>query len=218
MRLQSKSYNSILKALSLSSKGTLSFWLRGLELSPEAERRLKKDAEITSRRNLLRFNTARAKRIRAENEGRYDSGKKRIQNLSHRELMLIGAALYWGEGTKSDNNGKTQSLVFTNSDPDMVDVYMRFIRKIYNVPDIRIRGEIHVYPNTNVDETREFWAKVTRLPPDRFYIITMVSRLSAGKRSPRLLPHGTVTIRIHNRRLFHEMKGMMRGLFEAKIK
>src|SRR3989344_1651829 len=216
MRLQGRSYNDIQKALDLPSKGTLSFWLKGLKLTDTARDRLRKNTEIISKRNLHAFNKIRSKRIKAENEEEYLAGKECIRNLSDRELLLVGAALYWGEGTKSDNHGKTQSLVFTNSDPFMVSVYMRFVRKIYAVPDVRIRGGIHVYPNTDVDETRRFWARITKLPPDRLYIITMISRLSAGKRNPHLLPHGTVTIRVHDRRLFHRMKGMIQGLYKAK--
>lgn len=129
--------------------------------------------------------------------------------------MLIGAALYWGEGTKSDNNGKWPTLAFANSDPKMVKVYLQFIRKIFNVPSTKIHGGIHLYPNTDIEDARLFWSRITRLPPSRFYITTMVSRLSAGKRNPRLLPHGTITLRVYNRRLFHEMKGMIAGLSKA---
>ncbi len=218
MRLQGKSYNDILKALKLRSKGTLSFWLRGLQLTPEAKLRLRKNSEIASKRNLLTFNTARSKRIKEENKKEHDLGRARIGNLSHRELMLIGAALYWGEGTKSDNNGKWPTLAFANSDPLMVKVYLRFVRKIFNVQNIKIHGGIHLYPTTDIARAREYWAAITKLPPDRFYVTTMVSRLSTGKRNPRLLPHGTLTLRVHNRKLFHHMRGMMRGLFEAKIK
>ncbi len=217
MRLQGRSYSEIQKTLNLPSRGTLSFWLKDLALPAEARVRLQKYSAITSKQNLQKFNTARTRQIQAENGQEYNSGRKCIGSLSKRELMLVGAALYWGEGTKSDNGGKTQSLVFTNSDPDMVTIYMRFIRQIYGVPEIRIRAGIHVYPSIDVDETRQFWSKVTQLPPDRFYIVTIISRLSSGKRNSRLLPHGTVTIRVHDRKLFHRMKGMIRGLVEAKI-
>lgn len=217
MRLQGRSYNDIQKALNLPSKGTLSFWLRGLVLSPEARLRLKKNSEIASKRNLLKFNRVRSKRIKSENKTEYDQGREKIGNLSHRELMLIGTALYWGEGTKSYNTGHWPILAFANSDPLMVKVYLIFVRKIFNVPSAKIHGGIHLYPTTDVEKARKYWAAVTKLPPDRFYVTTMVSRLSAGKRNPRLLPHGTLTLRVHSRKLLYHMKGMMRGLFEAKI-
>ena len=180
--------------------------------------KLKKNSEIASRRNLLKFNAPRSKRIKNENKYEYNRGRDRIGDLSIRELTLVAAALYWGEGTKSDNGGRWPVLAFTNSDPAMFTVYLKFVRKVLNVPNIKIRGGIHLYPNTDVQAARNFWAKITKLPSDRFYVVTMVSRLSAGKRNPRLLPHGTLTLRVHNRKLFHHMRGMMRGLFEAKIK
>jgi len=194
MRLKGHSYNDIQKRLNLPSKGTLSCWFRSLQLSPEAQSVLRDRTVIASTRNLLKFNVARSKRIKSENIKAFRDGQNRIGSLTKRELMLIGAALYWGEGTKSDNLGRLPSLAFTNSDPTMVKVYLRFVRKIFKVPSVR-----------------------TGLPKDRFYVTTMVSRLSAGKRNPRLLPHGTLALRVCDRKLFHHMKGMIRGLFDAKL-
>ncbi len=217
MRLEGHSYSDIQKSLNLPSKGTLSNWFKDLQLSPDAHRILRQRAITASKKNFRKFNAARSKMIKSENAKEFSNGLRRIGSLTARELMLIGAALYWGEGTKSDNNGKGPTLAFANSDPTMVKVYLQFVRKIFNVPNTKIRGGIHLYPATDVAKARKYWADTTKLPPDRFYVTTMVSRLSAGKRNPHLLPYGTVTLRVHNRKLFHHIKGMIRGLFEAKI-
>ena len=217
MRLKGRSYNDIQKSLNLPSKGTLSYWFKNLRLSPDAERILRERTVNASTRNFLKFNTARSKRIKSENKKEFEHGQNRIGSLSKRELFLVGAALYWGEGTKSDNLGKHPSLAFTNSDPTMVKVYLRFLRTVFRVTDIRIRGGIHLYPSTDVEQARKFWSDVTGLGEDQFYVTTMVSRLSAGKRNPRLLPHGTAALRVCDRKLFHRMRGMIRGLFNAKV-
>lgn len=217
MRLQGRSYSDIQKSLNLPSKGTLSNWFRNLQLSPEAKAILRKRTITASTQNFLKFNTIRTKRIKSENKNEFKGGQHRVGSLTKRELMLIGAALYWGEGTKSDNLGRWPTLSFANSDPTMVIVYMKFIRKIFGVANIKIRGGIHLYPSTDIGKARKYWSNITKLPTDHFYVTTVVSHLSAGKRNPRLLPHGTVTLRVHNRKLFHHMKGMIRGLFEAKI-
>jgi len=217
MRLKGHSYSDIQKRLNLPSKGTLSCWFRSLQLSPEAQSVLRERTVIASTRNLRKFNIARSKRIKYENIKAFRDGQDRIGSLTKRELMLIGAALYWGEGTKSDNLGRLPSLAFTNSDPTMVKVYLRFVRKIFKVPSVRIRGGIHLYPNTDIEKARTHWSAVTGLPKDRFYVTTMVSRLSAGKRNPRLLPHGTLALRVCDRKLFHHMRGMIKGVFDAKL-
>ncbi|MBI5470312.1 hypothetical protein HY968_03295 [Candidatus Kaiserbacteria bacterium] len=54
LRLQGRSYNDILRMLKLTSKGTLSFWLKGLTLSPEAKKE-------TTRKFGDRFETKLAK-------------------------------------------------------------------------------------------------------------------------------------------------------------
>jgi hypothetical protein len=217
MRLRGMSYNEIMRKLPIPSKGTLSFWLQNLELPPQALTRLKTRSEAASKKNLARFNTARAQRIKIENEEQYTRGHESIGHVPGRELLIIGAALYWGEGTKSDGRGTHPVLAFANSDAAMVRVYMQFLRKILKEDEPRIRGGIHLYPSTNIQKARLFWAKVTRLPADRFYISTMVIKSSAGKRSHKLLPHGTVTIRVNNRQLFHRMRGMLAGLAHSKL-
>src|SRR3989338_3277754 len=110
MRLKGRSYNDIQKNLNLPSKGTLSYWFRDLELSEKAKAVLLERTRTASKINLLKFNTSRSKRIKSENKSEFKSGRKEIGPLTARELMLVGAALYWGEGTKSDNLGKSPSL------------------------------------------------------------------------------------------------------------
>ena len=97
------------------------------------------------------------------------------------------------------------------------DMGLKFVRKIFTVSNTDIHGGIHLYPNIDIQEARAYWSKITKLPPDRFYVVTTVSRSSTGKRNTRLLPYGTLALRVHKRRLHHHMKGMIQGLFEAKI-
>jgi len=49
-----------------------------------------------------------------------DEGRARIGILSERDLLIAGAALYAGEGTKADG-----IVAFANSDPAMVAFFLR---------------------------------------------------------------------------------------------
>src|SRR5690606_16725668 len=55
-----------------------------------------------------------------------DGAKERIQSLSRHELLLVGAALYWGEGNKASRNVAS----IANSDPDVIRIMMRFFTEI----------------------------------------------------------------------------------------
>jgi len=214
LRLAGYSYHQIQRELALASKGTLSAWFRNLRLPTESQALLKKNIERATKHGLLEFNRTRSKRIQEENEVALRTGVQSIGKLSERELLLLGAALYWGEGTKYERKNGTISLVFTNSDAEMIRVFIRFLRQILKVSENRIRAGIHMYSKalSDVSGARAYWSKISLLPKDRFYISQLVSGASSGKRDKHRLPHGTLSIRVNDRKIFFKIKGMIRGL------
>jgi hypothetical protein len=217
LRLQGKSYTAILRQLQLKSKGTLSIWFRGLELPPKTQRLLKNNISRAAERGFFEFNRNRTARIRSENEAAYHRGIGEIGTLTTRELFLVGAALYWGEGTKYERVGGTAAVVFTNSDPEMIRVFLCFVRLVLKIKEDRIRAGINLYDIKKIATSRKYWAGVTGLPEERFYISRLISGASSGKRDKNRLPHGTVSIRISNRKEFYRIKGMIRGLIEGCV-
>ncbi|MBI2552143.1 hypothetical protein HYW17_02485 [Candidatus Uhrbacteria bacterium] len=214
LRLQGKSYNEIRKILSIPSKGTLSYWFRDLVLPTEAKKRLEHNVLLAQERGLLQYNKDRTEAILQENKTAHTRAMEEIGDLSRRELLLIGAALYWGEGTKSEHSRKNIRVAIANSDPRLIALFMRFVREVLNVPDELIRAQIQVHPNLDIEEAKIFWSKVTKLPVDIFYITQQLSSASRLKRPKRSLPFGTVSIRINKRVLFYRIKGYIEGLCE----
>ncbi len=212
LRRSGKSYSEILRVLNLSSKGTLSVWFRNIELNATEQKLLERNMRLAVDRGLKSFNENRGKKILQENQEARIKGQNLIKSLSKRELLLIGATLYWGEGTKAENANSQKVIAFTNSDPEMIATFLKFVREIWNVKEEKIRAGIHIYKSIDPDKARQYWSKVTSLPPDRFYIVNQVSRASQGKRPYNLLPYGTAVIKIGNRLLFHEVKGMIQGI------
>ncbi|MEO8637713.1 MAG: hypothetical protein ABI430_02325 [Candidatus Taylorbacteria bacterium] len=213
LRRSGLSYNVIRKRLNIKSKGTLSFWFKNLELSAVQRKKLRKNNHLSYVRGLRKANTKRTLRIKNENINAGKEGEKLIGQLSKRDLLLIGAALYWGEGTKSQKR-TSASLVFSNSDPKMVRVFMMFIRKILLIKEEKIRSGIHLYSNISEEKARIYWSNITNLPKDRFYIVTQVSRASQNKRPFNSLPFGTIAIKINSRIQFYKILGMIKGLSE----
>ncbi len=214
LRKSGKSYNDIRKLLGIRSKGTLSHWFKNLALSKKSVKLLEKNNKLAYERGLFTANRNRNIRIENENLKAHADGFSQISNISKYELLLIGAALYWGEGTKSEKS-RSPSLVFSNSDPLMVSVFMRFVREILMIPEEKIRAGIHIYASISKDKARKFWSLTTKLPEDRFYIINQVSRASQGKRPFNILPYGTAVIRVNNRVQFHKVKGMINGVIKG---
>ncbi|MBI3088971.1 MAG: hypothetical protein HYY99_01810 [Candidatus Colwellbacteria bacterium] len=217
LRLQGKSYGEILKALNLSSKGTLSYWFHDLELPPAAERLLKEKMKKALERNLLAFNIKRTKRIVAENKQIFREAATSVSRLSEKEILLIGTALYWGEGTLRERKRGYQVVSFSNSDPLMIKVFMSYLRRVLRVPDAKIHVRVQIHPNITIMRAINFWSKVTDLPKKRFGTTLAISRASKLRRPAAFLPYGTLNIRVHDRKLFYKIKGYIRGIVNQSM-
>lgn len=212
LRLKGKSYNTIVKFLGIKSKGTLNSWFKNLKLPKRSKELLEKNNLLAHKRGLFSANKKRSERIKIENDSAVLEGSRIIRNISDEELALIGASLYWAEGMKSQTR-TSASLIFSNSDPIMITIYLQFLRKILKTPEIRIRAGIHIYPSISPEDAKKYWSKITGLPPDRFYIVTQISKASQNKR-PRILMYGTVSIRVNDRIHFYKVKGMIEGIIK----
>ncbi len=212
LRKKGKSYNEIRKELGIKSKGTISYWLKNIKLPEESRKLLEKNNELSHKRGLFIANDRKKKEIIEVNKTSYDEGIRSIKDISKYELLLIGSSLYWAEGSKSER--ATPSLSFSNSDPFMIVVYLRFIREILKIPEEKIRAGIHIYPNISENEAKKYWSTITKLPENRFYIVTQISKSSQGKRPFNILPNGTLAIKVNSRIPFYKVKGMINGIYE----
>lgn len=218
LRFQGKSYGEILKILDLPSKGTLSAWFKELKLSPEAKKILRGKMFIARKRNLLRFNEERTKKIINENKSIFSNAGKEIKKLSDYELKLVGAMLYWGEGTIHHGRYRYPRLSFSNSNPEMVKIYLSFLRKILKVENDKILVGIHIHPNISENRARKFWQEITGLSGSKFYIFRQISRSSGLKRDKKFLPCGTIQITVTRRQLFYQVQGYINGIVKQLVK
>lgn len=93
--------------------------------------------------------------IRAEHEAQ---GILRDFSLAHANTWaILFIALYWAEGTKS-------SFVFTNTDPDMIRIFLRFLKKFLHVADERIDILVRTSIPMKPSECQKYWASITGFP------------------------------------------------------
>lgn len=81
------------------------------------------------------------------------------------DYKLFLALLYWGEGAKT---GKR--LIFINSDPEMIKVYLYLLRKSFEINDDKLKVLIHLHNYHNQAEMINFWSEVTAIPKNHFSI------------------------------------------------
>ncbi|MEK7117227.1 MAG: hypothetical protein AAB861_00440 [Patescibacteria group bacterium] len=90
---------------------------------------------------------------------------KKNLNQSDEILKVLGVTLYWGEGYKSK---KAKGVDFANSDPNMIKVFVNFLRKICDIDESRLRVYLYCYANQNPRKLLDFWSKVTKISPTKF--------------------------------------------------
>ena len=111
------------------------------------------------------------------------------------QLRIAGIMLYWGEGAQSG-----WTVDFSNSKPEMIQVFLRFLREICGVGESRLRVYLYHHGSPRqVKVSMRFWQKVTRIPLAQFqrpYV-----RKGNPHYSGRIMPHGLIHIRYSDTRL-----------------
>ncbi len=209
LRSQGLSLNEIIAKTGFS-KGSVSLWVRDIELTLEQKKQLSRKGR--TKESIERRRTTRLGRENARRQIIVDNAKKEISNVSDQELKLIGIALYWGEGGKA-NRGSVQ---LSNGDPRIIRLMMKFFKRVCKVPKKKFRGHIHVHPHLNVKKAEGYWSTVSGIPLNQFYkTYSKPNKSSQSKKDS--LPFGTFDIYVHNTELFLKIKGWIEAVYENII-
>lgn len=211
-RKKGKTYTEISEVLKLP-KSTVAWWLKDFKLSKEIEKKIIEKSRKKWRKAITDYNNVygklRSQKAAAIREKYKQKGIKEIKKISKKELKLIGSALYWAEGGKKNRN----SLRFSNSDPLMIEVIMKFFREVCNIPNEKIKARIHIYPQINPKIATNYWKKVTNLPRINFQKHQIqISQASKRKRPRNTLPYGTLHLTVNNTEMICRVKGWIQGI------
>ena len=221
MKLQEKKLAIILREQGLSmneirekigvSKSSVSLWVRNIQLTDKQKKELsqkgltKESIEKRRKTRLTRENVRRQIII--------DSARKEIKAISEQHLKLIGIALYWAEGGKASRN----TVCLSNGDPKVIQLMMKFFKKICKVPKKKFRAHIHIHPHLSIKRAEEYWSKISGIPLTQFYkTYSKPNKSSQSKKDS--LPFGTFDIYIHNTELFLKISGWIEGVHKNIIK
>lgn len=161
LRQQGYSFGEIGLMLKIS-KSTAGLWSRSEFLSETAKLRLKKLSEDGRNKGVI------ANKIKLE-KIIFDINEKcqvlRNKSYSINDYKLFLALLYWGEGAKTGNR-----LNFINSDPEMIKLYLYFLRTSFNINEDKLRVWLHLHDYHIKIEMIEYWSKITGIPKNQFSI------------------------------------------------
>jgi AcrR family transcriptional regulator len=183
------------------SKSSVSRWVRDVALTETQLAELQsRNPAYNRQRNGAALLAARAKERRRAYQ---DEGRALVRSGS--DGFIRCCLLYWAEGAKSRH-----SLSFSNSDPEMIRLWIDLLRTPLAVPVQRIRIGCYLYAD-HVREQREiedFWLDVGSLERANLYrsIVNLYSRSSQRKRQ-KTLPYGTCKVVVHDTRLVQMVLG-----------
>jgi len=132
--------------------------------------------------------------------------KNKLSSIEEK-LKLSGLLLYWGEGYKTI---KSKGIDFANSDPDMVAIFVRFLRIVYRVDEKRFRILLYCYANQNTKSLINFWSKLTKISIKQF---TKPYIRKDFRKDGRKMKYGMVHVRYADKKLF---LSIMKSIEEIK--
>lgn len=106
------------------------------------------------------------------------------QSINNQSLGLIAAALYWAEGSKKD-------FSITNSDPDLVNVFVSAMRFVFGVKDNDFKISLRLYEDIGVEQAIGFWSKVLKIDLKERVSINVLKGKKIGK-----LKYGMCRVRV----------------------
>jgi transposase len=162
LRTQGLSYNEIAARLDVA-KSSVSLWVRDL---PRPERF---DYVANERRHegLSRY-WARERQVReARRAAEIANAAAEMGDLSEREIRIAGAIAYWCEGSKRRPPFNLERVIFVNSDPGLIRLFLRFLASV-GVERSDLTYSVQIHETADVAEAQRFWQDVTGASAEQF--------------------------------------------------
>lgn len=136
-----------------------------------------------------------------------------VGELSPRELELVAVTAYWCEGTKSKPWRRQERLTFINSDPDLIRLWLRWLRQCGVGPD-RLGFRVNIHESADVLAATEFWSNVVGCAPDDFAPATLKRHnpLTVRKNTGEDYRGCVVVSAYKSKLLYQRVAGVWRGI------
>jgi hypothetical protein len=210
LRKEGKTYHEIRQIIPVA-KSTLSDWLGSVGLSkPQKQKitQLRKDAGL---RGAQARKDKRLKEVKDLNS----KGIEEIGRLSRRELWLIGTVLHWAEGSKQKETNPSTGVIFTNSDPKMLLVFLKWLRHL-GVPENKMVFEMYVHDNrkSEISTFKKWWESELSLQSGRISRVYLKKeKVRTNRKNITDLYHGLIRIKVRgSTSLNRQINGWIEGV------
>ncbi|WP_371791938.1 hypothetical protein OG285_21545 [Streptomyces sp. NBC_01471] len=210
LRLQGMTYDRIQVELGCS-KSSISLWVRDL---PKPPRRTREEASAIAKRGW----EATLQRREEERRQTKQAAKDEIGTLSERELMIVGAALYWAEGTKDKPHARRESVAFVNSDPSMIQVFLAWL-DLLGVDRELLRFHVSIHESADVLAAEEYWAGLVGSDTSSFGRTTLKKHnAKTVRKNVGADYHGCLIVQVQRSAdLYRRIEGWWYGIVDASV-
>lgn len=205
LRRQGYSFREISERLNIA-KSTASLWSRKEIISESGKKRM---------HNLIIFSQIKARKVLLDKQEKYyqelDDKCSVLKNggrYKKDDLKIFLALIYWAEGTKTKKN-----LGFTNSDPDMIKIYLKLLRASFDIKEKKLSAWLHLHDYHNRKEMISFWSKITGIDKKR---ISIYNKKHSGKQKKEGYK-GCISVHYGNYRIFDEIMLIIKRFTNFKI-
>lgn len=211
LRKEGNTYSEIMKVIPVA-KSTLSEWLRSVGMVKEVKQ------IFTEKRRLASLRGGQAKRKQRIDKFNLitNIAEKEIGKISSRELWLLGIALYWAEGSKEKEGRPGTGISFSNSDYQMVNLFLKWLMEIINVPKEEIGFEIYIHDSyrSEVARFQKYWSEKTGLPLSYFNTIYYKRiKINTKRKNVGDLYNGQLRVKVYrSSSLNRQVTGWVRGI------
>jgi hypothetical protein len=170
-----------------ASKSTVSRWVADVPFTPGPRHRGGPTAAHPMHLARLRDEADAAEAARSE-----------IGQLSERDLMMVGLALYAGEGAKTGN-----AVRFANTDARLIRLFLRWFRSSFELDESKLRIALYLHEGLDLDAAVSYWSVLCSIPPSQF---TRPYRAVANpSRRAAKHPMGCPSVRYADARVFRRV-------------
>ena len=183
------------------STSSVSLWVREIELTEEQEAQLRDQNRAYNRQ--INGSTVMAARRRADRARAQEAGRALARRGE--TLHTAGCMLYWAEGDKGRNQVR-----LSNSDPELLRFFVRFLRTYFDLEDKDIRLTCHLFAD-HLERQREierFWLTQLGLGETSLLksVVNVYSNHSKRKRL-NMLPYGTARVSVNRTSILQSIYG-----------
>lgn len=205
LRRRGYSFREISERLNIA-KSTAHCWTSKEIISESGKKRIY---------NLMIFSKIKARKILLDKQEKYRkdlndncSVLKTPGHYKKDDLKIFLALIYWAEGAKTERR-----LGFTNSDPDMIKIYLKLLRITFKIKEEKLSASLHLHDYHNRQKMIDFWSKITGIDKKR---ISIYNKEHSGKQKKEGYK-GCISIRYSDYHIFDELMLIIKRFVLIKI-